>query len=305
MPLKKPYWHRIILICIVISLCNTAEAKDSTHFKNRKQLLIGSNLIGYSSLMVGLNELWYKDYPTSKFHFFNDNQQWLQMDKIGHAFSCYYEGLAGIRMMKWAGFNHKQSTIIGGSYGLFVQTGIEVLDGFSEAWGASSGDMIANISGTALVVIQGLYWDEQKLLLKYSYSPTKYPDFRPELLGSSLSEQILKDYNGQTYWLSCNIHSIFPEKKFPNWLNIAFGYGAQGMVGGNDNIFERENAIYDYSFLSRNRQFYISPDIDLSKLKIDNKLLKSFIIVINCIKFPMPALEFHTNRGFVGHWMMF
>lgn len=305
MPLKKPYWHRIILICIVISLCNTAEAKDSTHFKNRKQLLIGANLIGYSSLMVGLNELWYKDYPTSKFHFFNDNQQWLQMDKIGHAFSCYYEGLAGIRMMKWAGFNHKQSTIIGGSYGLFVQTGIEVLDGFSEAWGASSGDMIANISGTALVVIQGLYWDEQKLLLKYSYSPTKYPDFRPELLGSSLSEQILKDYNGQTYWLSCNIHSIFPEKKFPNWLNIAFGYGAQGMVGGNDNIFERENAIYDYSFLSRNRQFYISPDIDLSKLKIDNKLLKSFIIVINCIKFPMPALEFHTNRGFVGHWMMF
>jgi len=154
MPLKKPYWHRIILICIVISLCNTAEAKDSTHFKNRKQLLIGSNLIGYSSLMVGLNELWYKDYPTSKFHFFNDNQQWLQMDKIGHAFSCYYEGLAGIRMMKWAGFNHKQSTIIGGSYGLFVQTGIEVLDGFSEAWGASSGDMIANISGTALVVIK-------------------------------------------------------------------------------------------------------------------------------------------------------
>lgn len=305
MPLKKPYWHRIILICIVISLCNTAEAKDSTHFKNRKQLLIGANLIGYSSLMVGLNELWYKDYPTSKFHFFNDNQQWLQMDKIGHAFSCYYEGLAGIRMMKWAGFNHKQSTIIGGSYGLFVQTGIEVLDGFSEAWGASSGDMIANISGTALVVIQGLYWDKQKLLLKYSYSPTKYPDFRPELLGSSLSEQILKDYNGQTYWLSCNIHSIFPEKKFPNWLNIAFGYGAQGMVGGNDNIFERENAIYDYSFLSRNRQFYISPDIDLSKLKIDNKLLKSFIIVINCIKFPMPALEFHTNRGFVGHWMMF
>ena len=262
-------------------------------------------MIGYSSLMVGLNELWYKDYPTSKFHFFNDNQQWLQMDKIGHAFSCYYEGLAGIRMMKWAGFNHKQSTIIGGSYGLFVQTGIEVLDGFSEAWGASSGDMIANISGTALVVIQGLYWDEQKLLLKYSYSPTKYPDFRPELLGSSLSEQILKDYNGQTYWLSCNIHSIFPEKKFPNWLNIAFGYGAQGMVGGNDNIFERENAIYDYSFLSRNRQFYISPDIDLSKLKIDNKLLKSFIIVINCIKFPMPALEYHTNRGFVGHWMMF
>jgi len=124
-------------------------------------------------------------------------------------------------------------------------------------------------------------------------------------LGSSLSEQILKDYNGQTYWLSCNIHSIFPEKKFPNWLNIAFGYGAQGMVGGNDNIFERENAIYDYSFLSRNRQFYISPDIDLSKLKIDNKLLKSFIIVINCIKFPMPALEYHTNRGFVGHWMMF
>jgi hypothetical protein len=50
------------------------------------------------------------------------------------------------------------------------------------------------------------------------------------VLGSSLAEQMLKDYNGQTYWLSVNLHSFY---KNPKWLNLAIGYGANGMLTGN------------------------------------------------------------------------
>ena len=43
--------------------------------------------------LVGFNELWYKNYPKSNFHFVNDNSSWLQMDKFGHAATSYYGGV--------------------------------------------------------------------------------------------------------------------------------------------------------------------------------------------------------------------
>ena len=67
------------------------------------------------------------------------------------------------------------------------------------------------------------------------------------LLGSSLPEQILKDYNGQTYWFSANLHSFFKKSKIPKWFNIAVGYGAEGMITGNDDISEP-------NFLPENRK---------------------------------------------------
>ena len=48
-------------------------------------------------------------------------------------------------------------------------------------------------------------------------------------------QQVLKDYNGQTYWLSANIWSFNKESNFPRWLNVAFGYGADGMLYGENN----------------------------------------------------------------------
>lgn len=267
--------------------------------------MIGANAVGYTSTMVGLHQLWYTDYPKNSFHFFNDNAQWLQMDKVGHTFSCYYEGLAGIEMMKWAGYNKKQYSLIGGAYGLFIQTGVEILDGFSAQWGASYGDMIANLVGTGMVVAQSYYWDNQRLLLKYSFSPSQYASYRPSTLGTSILEQILKDYNGQTYWLSCNIHSFYPECKWPKWLNMAIGYGADGLIGGENNFFQKDQIKYDYNHIKRVRQFYLSPDIDLSKFKSNHKILKSLAIVFNCLKFPMPTIEYNKESGISGHWILF
>ena len=42
-----------------------------------------------SIVTVGLQYLWYKKYPKSSFHFFDDNDEWLQMDKMGHATTAY------------------------------------------------------------------------------------------------------------------------------------------------------------------------------------------------------------------------
>lgn len=297
---------RKLIAIALVSLSIQAVGQDSLSLKQKRAIVVGGNAIAYSAAMTGLYQLWYKDYPLTTFHWFNDNGEWNQMDKCGHAFSCYYEGLVGIAMMEWAGYNHKVSSLIGGSYGFIIQAGIETFDGFSEAWGASSGDLMANAFGTALVVGQSLAWDEQRILLKFSYSPTEYAEIRPNLLGSNAMESLFKDYNGQTYWLSLNPNSFTKNSSWPVWLNIAIGYGAGGMLGGDDNIFENADGSINmaYADLRRYRQFYLSPDIDLSKIKTERKALRFALTVLNSIKVPFPALEY-SQESFKLHALTF
>ena len=283
------------------------QAQDSTqiNYNLRKKIVLGGNAIAYTGTMLGLYNLWYKQYPLEKFHFFNDNKEWLQMDKVGHSFSCYYEGVTGIEMMKWAGYSKKQYSIIGGSYGFLIQTGVEVLDGFSAGWGASVGDIAANTFGASLAISQSLAWDEQRIWMKYSYSASPYAQVRPNVLGSNFPERVLKDYNGHTQWLSANVNSFLKEDtKWPKWLNIAVGYGADGMLGGHDNTYTIDGVYYDKTAVyTRARQFHLSPDIDLTRIPVHKKGLRTALFMLNCLKFPMPALEYHTNEGMKAHWI--
>lgn len=304
---RLPYWRSACLAVLTfISVCSSASDSTTIDYSLRKKIVIGGNGIAYTGAMVGLYKLWYSQYPLEKFHFYNDNAEWLQMDKVGHAYSCYNEGMAGIEMMKWAGYTNKQAAWIGGSYGFLIQTGVEVLDGFSVGWGASTCDLIANTAGTALVISQALAWDEQRIRMKYSFTHSPYAAYRPNVLGSNAAERVLKDYNAQTYWLSANLSSFAPKRKLPKWLNVAVGYGADGMVGGHDNVFESEGVSYDFTdIFQRKRQFYLSPDIDLSRIPTKRKWVHSVLVVANAIKVPMPTLEYNTGSGFKGHWLMF
>lgn len=263
---------------------------DSTN-QIRKISLFASAGVFYAGSLVGLNALWYKDYPRSHFHFINDNREWLQMDKLGHSTSCYYIGKVGYEALKWAGVNEKKAVWLGGISGLVYLSTVETFDGFSEQWGASSGDMLANGAGTALFIGQQFLWHEQKLQLKWSFHLSKYSKFNPKQLGNSFTERMLKDYNGQTYWLSANIASLgLQQTAFPKWLNIAIGYSAEGMTGGYSN-----SGIWNGLKIAdseRKRQFYISPDIDLSKIKVKSETLHLILSSIGFIKIPMPALEF-------------
>ncbi|MCB9363413.1 MAG: DUF2279 domain-containing protein [Flavobacteriales bacterium] len=286
----------LLLITFIINISCFAQ-QDSLNNK-RLAAVIASESIIYTGTIVGLSQLWYKDVPSTSFHTFNDNQQWLQMDKIGHTVTSYYVGRAGYEVLRWSGVSEKKATWYGGTLGLFLLTSVEVLDGYSADWGFSTGDMLANVSGTGLFVVQQLAWKEQRVLLKYSFHTTDYAAIRPNVLGSNLSEQVLKDYNGQTYWLSANIASFLKDDaKFPKWLNVAVGYGAEGMLGGNDNVFETDGVYYDYSPTKRSRQFYLSLDIDLTRIKTKSKFANTVLGAFGFIKFPFPTLEFNQNGG--------
>lgn len=265
---------------------------DTLNLPRRNALIVAESAIGGLAL-VGLQQLWYADYPKSNFHFINDNTEWLQMDKIGHLYSSYHLGRFGAETLKWSGVKKKDQLIYGATLGFVFLSAVEVMDGFSAEWGASSGDIIANALGTGLFVSQELLWNEQRIIPKFSFHTTAFAVKNPNKLGSSFSEQLLKDYNGQTYWLSVNLDSFFPKASFPKWLNVALGYGAEGMVKGFDPNDGRE------------RQIYLSFDVNLQKIRTNNSFLRTVFSVINTIKVPAPTLSYSSSSGLKGHVIYF
>ena len=273
------------------------EKSDSLNISRRNHLILGETLAAGISI-VALDRLWYADYPRSGFHFLNDNSQWLQMDKVGHVMTSYYLGRMGVELLDWAGVSKKNQLIYGATAGLTFLTAIEVLDGFSDEWGFSLGDFAANAAGTGLLVGQELLWEEQRVVLKYSFHQTSYAKIRPETLGQGFLEQAIKDYNGQTYWLSANLWSFAKDSNFPKWLNVAFGLGAEGMLYGENSPLNQLNQ-------NPYRQFYLRFDIDLVKIPTKSTFLRLVFSVINFIKIPAPTLEFRRNRGIKFHYLYF
>ena len=236
------------------SINSFLEPSDTLNKPKRTGVYVGES-VALGATLIGLNQIWYQDYPQTNFHFINDNKQWLQMDKLGHVYSSYHLGRVGAELLEWSGASQKEQLIYGSTLGLGFLTVVEVFDGFSQEWGASSGDIIANVSGTALYVSQELLWNEQRITPKFSFQQTKFAVQRPETLGASLNEQILKDYNGQTYWLSANIHSFFKSSKvgWPMVCRLAIATSSKlSLVAPNifsKNCFCFHKIYYRYLFL--------------------------------------------------------
>ncbi|WP_046745400.1 DUF2279 domain-containing protein [Kordia zhangzhouensis] len=289
---------RILRLFFIICIVNTATAQltppsfwtvsDTLHKPRRNFVAITEASLATATL-ISLDRIWYADFPRSSFQFINDNNEWLQMDKAGHVFTSYYVGHVGVKVLRWSGVSKRDQLIYGATLGFGFLTAMEVMDGFSAEWGASWGDVLANGLGTGLYVGQELVWNEQRVTLKYSFHQTQFAELRPNKLGDGLLEEVLKDYNGQTYWLSANVHSFFKQQKIPRWFNIAFGYGAEGMVAGTS---QKQREILPNQ--QRYRQFYFSIDVDLTKIQTKSKFLKSVFEVINFIKIPAPTLEINT-----------
>lgn len=300
----------------------------------RKTILLGSMGTYTAGSFAFLDLIWYRPYQTTAFHFYNDNAQWCQMDKWGHCFSTYSSARLVMEAMdwagfetspfnaslghlstgglRWAGFSERESIIIGQSFGLLYLSSVEILDGFSKEWGFSWGDEVANFVGGFTFSLQQYYWREQKIQLKFSYHPTSFAHYRPNTLGGNWAEQIIKDYNGQTYWVDINIASLLKkETKFPNWINLAFGYGATNMVSGKNGqivypdgtvatnpianqteLITKSGQVLDFY---RYRKYYFSLDVDFTKIKTKSRVLKGIFSVVNGLKMPFPTLEFDKH----------
>jgi len=248
----------------------------------------------YLAGMAFLSFIWYKDHERVPFHYYNDTKGYLQMDKAGHAYASYRESFSAYYALRWAGLDKKRALLYGGPMGIILQTPIEIFDGMYEGWGFSWPDMVANTAGTAIFMAQEALFDEQVVLMKFSYSPSGYPKYH-SILGDNHLEQFFLDYNGHSYWLSGNLQKITGIGRIPPWLNIAFGYSGNGMIK------EFENPTYyrgePFPHIERYRQYVLSLDFDLSRIPTRRKWMRKLFRAVNLIKVPFPAIEYNRVDG--------
>ena len=282
-----------ILLCTSLSLLpgishpafGQSTNSDTLNRARLNRIIIGSSAV-YTATMIGLSQVWYSDFDKQPFSFFNDSKEWLQVDKAGHLYSAFQIADISSRSLQWSGVNKRKSNNIGAVASFLMLSSIEVFDGYSSGYGASASDLVANALGVSLYLGQQALWHEIRIQPKFSFHTTYLANLRPTALGSTFNEKLLKDYNGQTYWLSVDMDKFMA---FPEWLNLTVGYG------GHDQIFATEQGNVASGFTPY-RQYYIGLDFDTTAIKTRSRGLRTLLYFVNMIKLPAPALEFSNGK---------
>lgn len=302
-----------LIVGLLLTLHLSAQTDTARHWlqpaptfdDGRFGLVTGGISATFGGSLFALNEYWYKDYPRGTWHWKNDWAGWLQMDKAGHIFNGYFFSHWISHMYQWSGMPPKKATLIGGTVGFLMLSSVEWLDGYSTQWGASGYDLLFNALGSGLAIGQELAWQEQRIQLKISAFPQAIPvgleDRTRQLYGNTIAELVLKDYNALTVWGSANVASFLPNDHWwPSWLNVAVGYGADGMYGAEENRWCSggdcpPNAWIDRSDIPRLRQYYLSLDVDLSRIPSKKPWVRTLLGMVNLIKVPAPAIMLNSN----------
>lgn len=259
-----------------------------------KRLTVSSIAVGtaWSGSMIGLYQIWYKNENQSSFHTFNDGRNWLQMDKVGHVYTTYQISKLSKELFHWSGLKERKAALLGTGIGLGFQTTLEIFDGFSQGWGFSWWDITGNLVGGGLYLGQDALWNRQIILPKFSFHPTEYASLRPSVLGGNFAEELLKDYNGQTYWLSFSPGQMKKNSVIPSWLCLSVGYSADAKLVGDQETF---TSMYGKTYHS-SRQWLFSLDIDFSSLPVKRKWVRMIYKQLNYLKIPFPALILSNGK---------
>lgn len=289
-------WIAFYLMILVTDIGHSQTSfftsEDSLHTGRFIGVSAGIGTVWTGSL-IGLSELWYDEVEKTHWHTFDDSGNWLQMDKAGHFYAAYKINQLTTELYRWTGLNHRKSLWLGTGISVGYQTSFEMLDAYSSEWGFSWSDIAANTLGTAAYLAQQLIWDEERIIPKFSFAATEFSAIRPSILGSSYGESLMKDYNGQTYWLSFSPGTFFKNSKIPKWACLSVGYGVHAkLVGSQDFFFDEMTGTAYYA----QREFLISLDIDFSRIPVKQKWLKVLLKQLNYVKVPFPALIVRNGR---------
>ena len=292
-----------VLFLIAISLILNKNLLYATSQTDSSKTIIKIINIGVPSAavisLVGINEVWYKNYARSDFHFFDDLKEWNGMDKIGHACTSYQLNKISHSLFKKN--NIKKPLLKSSVYTFGYMLGVELLDGYSTEWGFSIYDVIGNGLGTILYTFQERKFKNQPFKIKFSSNKSTYASCRPSLLGENRLQQILKDYNGQTYWLTFNYNELWNKRiKLFDYIDFAFGYSIDGFTGGHNNpeISSCNCLISNCNNLKRTSQFIFSVDLNTSKIKNKHPILGKFLLPFDIVKIPFPAFILNNSKNF-------
>jgi hypothetical protein len=304
---KQLLWIGLVFVLFFpfVVRADKTETKTDTTKINKKAIYNSVAFTGgytAGSIYI-LGNTWYKDKEKVPFHFYNDNRAFLQVDKFGHMFGGYVYSYIGYFGFLKLGTTRKEALIFGSTLGFVLQFPIEIMDGIHEGYGFSWGDIAANLLGSLLVFGQELLFNEQLIKYKFSYRESVYSQNSNGYFGSTTMDRLLNDYNGHTYWFSMPLNKFVWKRGLPEWLNVAVGYGANGMYGEFENISNYNGVAIPET--ERYRQYLLSLDVDWTKIRTNSGFLKVLFKGMTFVKLPFPALEYNSKGEFKGYWMYY
>ena len=288
-------WKAFSKVCLFLLFFGVFNWQISAQPQIKQDSIDSKKLIGVSIASAGfwassiylLNNVWYANSPRSSFHTFDDHLEWMQMDKVGHLFSAYQSANLLTHAFTWTGLEQRKAATIGSLATLAYLTSVEYLDGTNKAWGFSWSDQIANTLGTTLAWWKNQTSNSTAIYFKQSYSPSTYAGLRPSVLGKTNIERYLKDYNGQTYWLSFSANKLLGSDFVPKFLLLSLGYSCDSKLEGHADEYIATNGIK----YTAEREFLLSLDIDFNQIPFKRKWVKNLFSVFQLIKVPLPAIQ--------------
>ena len=259
---------------------------DSTRVNTGRLAIVGGTLVsGMVAVQIYQANGWWKD-NRRPFHFQEDLKYGLHVDKLGHFYGASALTFMIDKSLLWADMPESHAILWGAAGALAFQTFLEVEDGLS-TWGFDRVDFASDLAGSFWPVAQYHIPALQNYNMKFSYHKS---DLLNEPGGSGFKGQkhlVFDDYEGQTIWLSVNVHNLLPDAVsgfWPAWLCLAPGYGARNIAGA-----------HPY------RVYFVALDLDTRKIiPSDTPFLKTLGEVLNFIHLPMPAVRVSPGAVWYG-----
>ena len=244
-------------------------------------------LIAYGAAYGFVFEKGWWDDERTHFHFENDFDYALNLDKFGHFAAGVVLGEFFYEGYHWAGASEFQSYLFAGLSALATHIAIDVKDGFAPTWGFSIFDVLSGGLGGFLPMAERYVPLFKYIDLKWSYwiNSNAYYDHEHAASGGVFTD----DYVNQTFWLSVKPYRLLPEsarKYYPSWLAIAVGLSID------EKVFTKEP--------HPRREVYIALDYDLEAFRPQSRFARFAVKMLNYFKLPAPTIQVYPEF----HWYL-
>jgi len=255
--------------------------KNKIHF-GKLALVTSGTAVSIGILHYHQSRAWWQATRT-KFHFQNDWEYALWIDKLGHWWGATAIQHIFSSSLSWSNFSDQSSMILGSILAFTYQLYVETYDGYASDWGFSPGDALFDFGGAFYPLLQYYIPPLKNINLKLSYFPSK------RLLNKVPSDSlyrnkfVIDDYEGQSFYLSFKINNMLPEsleKFWPDFLCLSFGYQMRNWNG----------------FGSADKNYYIALDYDLEQIPLYGKFWQFLKNTFNLFHLPSPGLRFSNRK---------
>ena len=282
------------LVILFVLSQNIFGQSDSLKLNKKRVFIVGSSLAGAlgGSYLYVQNSWWSEKQEPFHFDDGADLTYALNVDKVGHFMGGLEAADVFSSSMKWAGMQEEQALWYGAAFGSGLQLAIEMKDAYAPYWGFSKWDLALGSAGSLFPVAQ--YYNDDLKAINFKFSYYKQSDIYWELdrqRGKEPNKYAWQDdYPNQTYWLSVDVNHFTETCCWPDWLNLAIGFGLDDTQYLNENNTK----------MGGNNEWYIALDYDIPKMlkKWNSPTGKKVKHWLNYIHLPAPTIRISPKLEF-------